>query len=116
MRTARSSAGRSRCTSSSMSGGEGMVFEEAVAGIATRGGRAMTNDHIFLSLPGLAESWKPFLRKLLNEDLLPVSVLGKLVDAYHRVIREEAGRGGSVNLAIGESISKALRAFLPRVD
>lgn len=67
-------------------------------------------------MPGLAEPWKPFLRKLLAEDLLRPSMLGKLVDAYHRVIREEAGRGGHVNLAVGEAIVRSLKTFIARID
>jgi len=76
---------------------------------------ASSSEHPFLSLPAIAEALKPLLRKLLSEDLVPIASLHKLVDAYRRVIREEAGHSGHVNLALGEAIAEALMKLLPSI-
>ncbi len=74
------------------------------------------HDHAFLAMNGVTEQVKPLMRKLLHEALVPVAALHTVVRSYQRVIREEAQRGGHVNLAIGEAISEALLALLPHIE
>jgi hypothetical protein len=70
----------------------------------------------FLELPNVTDGAKDFLHELLYEDLLPVSILGKLVQSYVRVIQEAGRRGRPVNVQMGLDIAASLLTFLERVD
>lgn len=73
-------------------------------------------ERAFLELPAVDDEVRDFLRDLLHEDLLPLSMLRKLIQSYVEVINEAARRNRPVNVAMGEDIARTLLLFLERVD
>lgn len=70
----------------------------------------------FLQIPGVPESSKQLMTRLMQEDLLPIEVLQSVIESYRRVIRETARKNGKANVKIGDQIADALQALLKRVN
>ena len=69
-----------------------------------------------LQMPGVPETSKQLLVRLLQEDLIPVEALKAVVESYRRVIHEAARRNGRANGRLGDQIADALQALLARVN
>jgi hypothetical protein len=69
-----------------------------------------------LQMPGVPESSKQLLLRLLQEDLLPVRPLQTVIESYRKVIHEMARKNGKVNARLGDQIADALQELLARVN
>jgi len=69
-----------------------------------------------LQMPGVPETSKQLLVRLLQEDLIPVEALRAVVESYRRVIHEAQRRNGKANGPLGDKIANALQALLVRVN
>lgn len=69
-----------------------------------------------LQMPGVPESSKQLLLRLLQEDLIPVEALKAVVESYRRVIHDAARRHGRANPHLGDAIANSLQALLARVN
>lgn len=69
-----------------------------------------------LQMPGVPESSKQMLLRLLQEDLLPLGALKAVVESYRRVIHDAHRKNGRANFKIGDQIAHALQTMLARVN
>jgi len=69
-----------------------------------------------LQMPGVPESSKQLLLRLLQEDLLPIQALQSVIESYRKVIRDAARKNGRANIKIGDQIAHALQTLLARVN
>ncbi|MFO0750123.1 MAG: hypothetical protein U1F43_31295 [Myxococcota bacterium] len=69
-----------------------------------------------LQMPGVPESSKQMLMRLLQEDLIPVPALKAVVESYRRVIAEAARKHGKANIKIGNAIADSLGILLGRIN
>lgn len=69
-----------------------------------------------IRIAGLPEDAKPLMAQLLEEELLPVSVLMRAVESYRQLIREAASQNGKANAHVGDQIADALLALMSRVN
>ncbi len=69
-----------------------------------------------LQMPGVPETSKQLLVRLLQEDLLPIAALKAVVESYRRVIHEAERRNGRANGALGDKIASSLQALLARIN
>ena len=69
-----------------------------------------------LQMPGVPESSKQLLLRLLQEELLPVSTLKAVVESYRRIIHQAEKKNGRANAELGDDIARALQAILSRVN
>jgi hypothetical protein len=69
-----------------------------------------------LQMPGVPESSKQLLLRLLQEDLIPVPALKAVVETYRRVIHEAERKNGRANGELGDEIARALQVMLGRVN
>lgn len=69
-----------------------------------------------LQIPGVPESSKQLLLRLLQEDLIPVEALASVVESYRKVIRDAARKNGRANYKVGDQIAHALQSLLARVN
>jgi len=69
-----------------------------------------------LQMPGVPETSKQLLVRLLQEDLIPVEALKAVVESYRRVIQEAQRRNGRADGALGDKIAYALQALLARIN
>jgi hypothetical protein len=69
-----------------------------------------------LQMPGVPESSKQLLLRLLQEDLIPVEALKSAVESYRKVIRDAARKNGKANAKLGDQIAHALQSLLARVN
>jgi len=67
-------------------------------------------------MPGVPETSKQLLVRLLQEDLIPVEALKAVVESYRRVIQEAQRRNGRADGALGDKIAYALQALLARIN
>jgi len=67
-------------------------------------------------MPGVPESSKQLLLRLLEEDLLPVNALRAAVESYRRLVHEAARKNGRANAALGDEIARSLQVLLKRVN
>lgn len=72
--------------------------------------------HPFLKLPGVPDSARPLLARLLAEPLLPVKTLSRCVQTYRLVVEAAAARNGRADAALANTIANALLAVLARID
>ncbi|MCC6622338.1 MAG: hypothetical protein IT385_13835 [Deltaproteobacteria bacterium] len=69
-----------------------------------------------LQMPGVPESSKQMLMRLLQEDPIPVAALKAVVESYRRVIQDAAKRNGRANFRIGNQIADSLQVLLGRIN
>lgn len=69
-----------------------------------------------LQMPGVPESSKQMLMRLLQEDPIPVAALKAVVESYRRVIQEAARKHGRANAKIGDQIANSLQTLLARIN
>jgi len=69
-----------------------------------------------LQMPGVPESSKQMLMRLLQEDPIPVAALKAVVESYRRVIQEANKRNGRANFRIGNQIADSLQVLLARIN
>lgn len=69
-----------------------------------------------LQMPGVPETSKQLLVRLLQEDLIPIEALRAVVESYRRVIHEAARRNGRANAPLGDQIADSLQALLARIN
>jgi len=69
-----------------------------------------------LQMPGVPESSKQMLMRLLQEDPIPVPALKAVVESYRRVIHEAARKNGRANTKIGNQIADSLGVLLGRIN
>lgn len=69
-----------------------------------------------LQMPGVPESSKQMLMRLLQEDLIPVAALKAVVESYRKVINEAARKHGKANAKIGNAIADSLQVLLARIN
>lgn len=69
-----------------------------------------------LQMPGVPETSKQLLLKLLQEDLIRVDALRMVVESYRRTIHEAARKNGRANAKLGDQIATSLQLLLKRVN
>ncbi len=69
-----------------------------------------------LQMPGVPETSKQLLVRLLQEDLIPIEALKAVVESYRRVIHEASRRNGRANGALGDQIADSLQLLLARIN
>ena len=69
-----------------------------------------------LQMPGVPESSKQLLLRLLQEDLIPIQALQSVIESYRKVIRDAARKNGRANVKVGDQIAHALQTLLARVN
>ena len=69
-----------------------------------------------LQMPGVPESSKQMLLRLLQEDLLPLGALKAVVESYRKVIHDAHRKNGRANFKVGDHIAHALQTMLARVN
>jgi hypothetical protein len=67
-------------------------------------------------MPGVPDSSKELLLRLLEEEPLPVEALKAGVETYRRLIHKVAAENGRANAPLGDEIAKALQAILARMS
>lgn len=69
-----------------------------------------------LQMPGVPESSKQLLLRLMQEDLIAVEALRAVVEQYRRVIHDAARKNGRANTVVGDAIAGSLQALLARMN
>lgn len=69
-----------------------------------------------LQMPGVPETSKQLLMRLMQEDLIPVHALQAVVESYRKVIHDAARKNGKANARVGDLIANALQALLARIN
>ncbi len=69
-----------------------------------------------LQMPGVPETSKQLLLRLLQEDLLPVRPLQAVIESYRKVIHDAARKNGKANARLGDQIADALQELLGRIN
>ena len=68
-----------------------------------------------LRMPGVPDGARDMLKRLLDEDLIPVESLPHIVESYRRVIQDAHRRNKLANLELGNRIADALQALLKTI-
>lgn len=69
-----------------------------------------------LQMPGVPETSKQLLLRLLQEEILPVATLKSVVETYRRMIHDAKRKNGRANAELGDGIAQSLQALLKRVN